>query len=87
MPWALSCSINNKQIIIIYYLTTSYFGFVVMSSSSDEQAPAEGKPAVSGNGAETSGVQSGPQVAVAGSRGGQVSIVLDASAVDPANFA
>ena len=52
-----------------------------MSSSSDEQAPAEGKPAVSGSGAETSGVQSRPQVAVAGSSGGQVSIVLDASAV------
>ena len=52
-----------------------------MSSSGDEQAPAEGKPAVSGSGAETSEVQSGPQVAVAGSSGGQVSIVLDASAV------
>ena len=52
-----------------------------MSSSGDEQAPAEGKPAVSGSGAETSGVQSRPQVAVAGSSGGQVSIVLDASAV------
>ena len=43
-----------------------------MSSSGDEQAPAEGKPAVSGSRAETSGVQSGPQAAVAGSSGGQV---------------
>ena len=50
-----------------------------MSSSSDEQAPAEGKPAVSGSGAETSGVQSGLQVVVAGSSGGQVFVVLDAS--------
>ena len=52
-----------------------------MSSSGDKQAPAEGKPAVSGSGAKTSGVQSEQQVAVAGSSGGQVSIVLDASAV------